>query len=343
MRDNQTGSIKLGSQIVALPTISIIMPLFNKEKEVSRAVQSVLNQTVWDFELLVVNDGSTDKGPYVVRGIGDPRIRLIEQGNSGVSAARNRGIQEARGGIVAFLDADDEWMPDFLETILRLKQNYPSCSVFATNYTYRDVDGSFIPTVFRGGPHAPWEGIFVNYFEVASKSDPPIWSSAVAVTKEAIKSIGGFPIGIKAGEDLLTWAKLALKYPIAYSAKPAAVFWLRTSLWGYPTRIPDSEDRIGAEFEKLLSNTGEPNRINLMKYIAMWHQMRASIFLRLGKNRELIYELRKIAKYSKTSFKLYLFLIMALLPSRVSTSMAKIINYLTPFFRKSFVSINLKK
>jgi glycosyltransferase involved in cell wall biosynthesis len=187
-----------------IPIISIVIPLYNKEIEVSRAIKSVLNQTVQDFELIVVNDGSTDKGPDVVRAINDPRIRMINEENGGVSAARNRGIKETRSELIAFLDADDEWMPSFLETIFRLRRNYPSCSVFATNYLYGHINGSFTPPIIRELPGFPWEGIFKNYFKVASKSNPPIWSSAVALTKKAITSIGGFPVGITFGEDLLT-------------------------------------------------------------------------------------------------------------------------------------------
>jgi glycosyltransferase involved in cell wall biosynthesis len=297
--------------------ISVVMPLFNKEKEVCRAIQSVLNQTVADFELLVVNDGSTDKGPYLVREMDDPRIRLIEQGNTGVSAARNRGIKEARASLITFLDADDEWLADFLETINRLRERFSSCSVFATNYLYRNMDGSLMGTIIRGLPAADWEGIFENYFGVASNSDPPIWSSAVAVTKDAITSIGGFPVGVTAGEDLLTWARLASRYKIAYSSQPAAIFCLRESLWGPPTRHPDLSDVVGQEFERILNNRADEKISGFEEYVAHWHQMRASVYLRLGKHREAIYEVSKMARYSKKSLKLYAFLLLALMPKQI--------------------------
>ena len=89
--------------------ISVVIPLYNKEKYIKRAIESVLNQTFQKFEIIVVNDGSTDKSAEIVQNIKDPRIRLINQKNAGVSAARNRGIQEAKYEYIAFLDADDFW------------------------------------------------------------------------------------------------------------------------------------------------------------------------------------------------------------------------------------------
>jgi len=290
------------------------MSLFNKEREVSRAIRSVLAQTFDSFELIVVNDGSMDRGPEIVAAIKEPRIRIIHQANEGVSAARNRGIEEAKANLIAFIDADDEWLPDFLQTIDRLQNVYPYCSVFATNYAYRNIDGSIMATILRGLPDTIWEGVLEDYFKVASNSDPPIWSSAVAVTKEAITATGGFPSGVSAGEDLITWAKLASKYSIAYSNQPAAVFYLRESLWGPPTRFPDPVDIVGQELERILNNGTNEKISGLEEYIAHWHQMRASVFLRLGKRKEAIYEVKEIAKYSKENVKLYFYFVLALLP-----------------------------
>ncbi|MGB9938210.1 glycosyltransferase family 2 protein [Methanosarcina sp.] len=104
--------------------VSVVIPVYNKEPHVKRALRSVLNQTVQDFEMIVINDRSTDKSLQEVKSFSDPRIRLISQENSGVSIACNRGIDEAKSELIAFLDADDEWIPDYLETILRLRESY---------------------------------------------------------------------------------------------------------------------------------------------------------------------------------------------------------------------------
>jgi glycosyltransferase involved in cell wall biosynthesis len=297
------------------PIISVVMPLFNKEREVARAIRSVLAQSVTGFELLVINDGSTDKGPEIVHAIQDSRIRTIDQPNAGVSAARNTGIREAGAELIAFLDADDEWTPDFLETLLRLKRNFPSCSVFATNYFFSTPDGTRRPTILRGLARDFSEGILSDYFAVAFRSDPPLWSSAVGVSKTAITAIGGFPVGITSGEDLLTWAKLAVKNEIAYSTKPCAVFWTPIALSDRCGRIPQKPDRVGLELRNLLEYSGGENT-SLKHYIALWHKMRANIFMRLGKKKEALRELMRAVRLSGVRFDLLLLSFFTILPGK---------------------------
>ena len=97
--------------------ISVVIPLYNKEKQIARTLQTVLNQTYQNFEIVIVNDGSTDGSVDEVLRISDSRIRLVSQENGGVSAARNRGIDEAKGEYIAFLDADDLYCPELIENI----------------------------------------------------------------------------------------------------------------------------------------------------------------------------------------------------------------------------------
>jgi len=123
----------------------------------------------------VVDDGSTDKGSDIVVAYRDPRIKMIRQENTGVSSARNRGISDARSELVAFLDADDEWLPDFLETILRLKDQFPECGVYATSYVYCRPGGHKRPAILRGLPDGFNEGILHDYFRIAANSDPPLY------------------------------------------------------------------------------------------------------------------------------------------------------------------------
>ena len=101
-----------------MPKVSIVIPLYNKEKYIARAINSILAQTLSDCEIVVVDDGSTDKSADIVRSFDDSRIHLIQQANAGVSVARNKGIKESKAELVAFLDADDEWMPQFLQEMV---------------------------------------------------------------------------------------------------------------------------------------------------------------------------------------------------------------------------------
>jgi len=292
----------------------VVMPLYNKEKEVARAIISALAQSMSDFELIVVDDGSTDSGPKIVRGYRDPRIRMELQANAGVSAARNRGIELARAGLIAFLDADDEWHPNFLMTILDLALKYPECSVFATSYYIANTKTGTRRAVLRGLPPNFREGILQGYFEVASQSDPPLWSSAIAVRGAAIRAIGGFPVGVATGEDLLTWAKLAVEYKIAYSIAPLATFWEPEEMSSRPGRVPAVPDRVGEELAQLIDRRGSAAAAGLIDYVAHWHRMRGVIFLRLADSRSARAEFEKAMCLAGVRGRLLALFLISLMP-----------------------------
>ena len=295
--------------------ISVIIPLYNKEKTVANTIQTVLEQTFRDFEIVIVDDGSTDGSAGEVGKIDDPRIRMIRQQNAGVSAARNKGVEEARGEYVAFLDADDEWRPDYLATQYALTQKYPDCGVFAVNYETRDAQGKTTPTIIRKLPFSGSDGILTNYFEVASHSNPPICSISIMVRKDAILSIGGFPVGIKSGEDLLTWARLACRYKIAYCRISLAIF----NVEGYevsekPKRIPSDVDVVGNELAKLRQEYQPPH---IDAYLSTWHKMRSSVYMRLRMRKKSIKEAIIGLRYDPLNAKLYAFIVLNLLPNKL--------------------------
>ena len=117
-----------------MPMFSVIVPLYNKEQYIKKTVSCVLAQTIADFELIIVDDGSTDNGPQYVSEIQDGRIRMLSQGNAGVSAARNHGIREANGKYICFLDADDTWNVDFLQTVKELFDEFPEAGMVCPSY-----------------------------------------------------------------------------------------------------------------------------------------------------------------------------------------------------------------
>lgn len=316
--------------------ISVVIPLYNKEKQIRKTLESVFAQTYTDYEVVIVNDGSTDDSVKVVEEIikeaegrrqkavgnrqeaegNNPsgKIRLIHQENAGVSAARNKGIAEALGEYIAFLDADDEWKPEYLATQADLIKRYPECQVFATNYSHVTSDGKNFPTILRKIPFSGKDGLLTNYFEVASHSHPPICSICIVATKHAFNSINGFPMGIKSGEDLLTWARLACKYKIAYSIEPLAIYNMGS---GYdfsnnPSRSQDIGDPVGSELKKLYDET---NTESLREYISLWHKMRASVAIRFGDRKETVRESFLSLRYNPLNYKILPFFALSMMPT----------------------------
>ena len=125
--------------------ISVIIPLYNKEPIIEKSLRSVLSQDYDDFEVVVVNDGSTDRGAEIVKSIDDPRIRLIEQENGGPSKARNTGVKNAKGEWIVFLDADDEFLPWALSVFEDLIEQKTLANFLSCSYYVRTVDGKMIP------------------------------------------------------------------------------------------------------------------------------------------------------------------------------------------------------
>jgi glycosyltransferase involved in cell wall biosynthesis len=176
------------------------------------------------FEIIVVNDGSTDKSVQAVMEIKDERIRLMGQPNKGVSTARNNGIRQAGCELVAFLDADDAWKPDFLETIMRLRQLYPEAGLYAAAYETSNVEAPAVKVKYRGIPPEPWEGIIPDFF-YSMLGQPPVWTSAAVVPRHVFEASGYFREGEVLAEDVDMWCRVALKFPIAYSTRISATYF----------------------------------------------------------------------------------------------------------------------
>lgn len=288
--------------------ISVIIPLYNKETSIATALRSVMAQSYQDFEIVVVDDGSTDSGAEIVESFDDTRIHLIRQANAGVSAARNRGIEEAKGEYVAFLDADDEWMPEFLAEVVALQKEFPECRAQATNYVFNS-SGTKSPTILRKLPFNGKHGVLTNYFEVASISHPPVCSICVCIERKLLQKIGGFPIGIKSGEDLLTWARIAVHTQWAYSLKALAQYnFDQVSIKEPPTRVPDEVDVVGKELVNLFNENPQAKGIKL--YLSLWHKMRSSMYMRLGYKKECTKEAFKALHFNPLNYKIYAYLIL---------------------------------
>lgn len=210
-----------------MPKFSVIVPLYNKAPFVRKALESIASQTYRDFELIVVDDGSTDNSLEVVNEyIRDvlcvmcdvcKNVRVSHQKNSGVAAARNRGVAESHGEYVCFLDADDWWEANFLEEMDHLITEYPDAGIYASNYIYYKPGKTHValslPRGYIDYPKAYYEG-----------SSMPVWTGATCMLRKVFDEMGGFPLGIKLGEDFLLWAKTALHYKVAFCEKPLAYY-----------------------------------------------------------------------------------------------------------------------
>lgn len=199
-----------------MPAVSVVIPLYNKGPYIARALNSVLAQTFQDFEVIVVDDGSTDNGAEIVRKFTDPRIKLIQQENQGVSAARNRGIEASLAELIAFLDADDEWLPGFLKMVIGLRCRFPDAGAYATAVS-TSYNGIIKRSRYRSVPSPNWEGLITDYFRSAVFGDSILLSSSVVIPRDILLEMSGFIIGVKWGEDLDLWGRIALKYPIGFN------------------------------------------------------------------------------------------------------------------------------
>lgn len=295
--------------------ISVVIPLYNKVRQIETTLQSVLGQTYTDFEVVVVDDGSTDGSAELVEKLGDSRIRVVRQANAGVSAARNRGIAEAKGEYVALLDGDDLWKPEYLATQVALIDKYSECDIFAVNYEFRNASGNTYNTIINRLPFYGADGLLQNYFEVASFSNPPLWTSAIVLKKTAIYAINGFPVGIKSGEDLITWARLACRYKIAFSRKVEAVFVFDHAVFNEDQRKRDVslDDEVGSELKKLLRESPQPY---LRQYIALWYKMRTRICLDKRHRFWAVKECLKSMRYD-LNVKIMVFFALCFMPQRI--------------------------
>lgn len=208
-----------------MPKFSVTIPLYNKEAYVRKSLESVAAQTYKDFECIVVDDGSTDNSLAIVKEFVeyiddrwiDDRLTIISQPNSGVAAARNNGVKASCGEYVCFLDADDWWKPTWLEEMDKLTTEFPDAGLYATNYVYYKPGKTHVALNLERG--------YMNYPEAYLHSKQmPVTSITTCMPRRVFDEMGGFPVGIKLGEDFLLWAKTALHYKMAFCEKPLAYY-----------------------------------------------------------------------------------------------------------------------
>ena len=212
---------------------SVVIPLYNKAPYIQTAIASVLAQTVRDFEIIVLDDGSTDGGAEIVAAIADPRVRLVRQPNSGVSVTRNRAISMANGQWVAFLDADDWHHPHYLQSLVAAQNLHPALDVVATQYIPVAETTSTWPPAW----HMPATPVAVESIELIEDlpgrwmRGPTFTTSSVCIRTTLLQEMQPcFAVGESHGEDLDMWFRVAEKSAVAWVKRPLVAY--RVSVLG---------------------------------------------------------------------------------------------------------------
>ncbi len=195
---------------------SVIIPAYNAESFIRNSIASVLAQTVDDFEIVVVDDGSKDNTATAVKSIDDFRIRYIYQENAGVSAARNMGIQNARGEYICFLDADDLWKPNHLAELTNLINKYPAASVYMTGHEILLHNGQVIK---KSCPGVSGDLQSDNVFRLIWEYGYFIHTNSIACKASTFDTVGLFEVGVKNGEDDDMWYRLFAYYSAGISSE----------------------------------------------------------------------------------------------------------------------------
>lgn len=198
---------------------SVVIPLYNKQAEISRTLKSVLAQTHPPSEVIVVNDGSTDGSRPEVEKFDDPPIRIIDQRNQGECAARNTGIRAAKEDWIALLDADDEWLPGHLAALAALIRDFPDARACSTGFVVESSEERRMPPT-RGAPAQSWRGVIPNFFE----TNLLVYSSSIAIHRDVFPVAGFFQKGVAYAGDADMWLRLAAYFPIAHTTEIGAVY-----------------------------------------------------------------------------------------------------------------------
>jgi GT2 family glycosyltransferase len=205
-----------------MPLISVIIPVYNGEKTIKETINSVLSQTVFDFELIVINDGSQDRTLEVVSDIPDPRIKIFSYPNAGVAASRNRGLLHSCGQFIAFLDADDLWTSNKLEAQLKALQENPKAGVAYSWSNFINESNQLL----QPGRRLTWDGdvyskiLVINFLEHGSN---PL------IRREALEAVGPFEESLPPADDWDMWIRLAAKYPFVLVTAPQILYRVSTS------------------------------------------------------------------------------------------------------------------
>lgn len=202
------------------PFFSVVVTVYNKSHFVENTINSILQQSYSNFELIIVDDGSTDNSLQIINNIKDDRISVFSTANQGVSKARNYGFSKAKCNHIALSDGDDIWLENHLEELKRLIETFPDCGIYATAYEKHYFESYVVKPKFKH-IKAPYFGIVEDYFKT-SLIDSILWTSAVAIPKQIIEDGYSFDEHLGWGEDNDLWVRIATNFNVAFSSTSTA-------------------------------------------------------------------------------------------------------------------------
>lgn len=237
--------------------ISVVIPLYNKETVIAHTLKTVINQQFKDFEVVIVNDGSTDDGVSVIKnGFDDSRIRIINQENQGVAVARDRGVREAKYQYIAFLDADDEWHPEYLKIMAETISMYPGAGLFSSAGLIIDSNGC----------HYRLARKYQNYIGKVDWMEAPFvftHTSGTIINRLVFNCTKGSPVGMRCLQDFALFMQIALRSDVVYVGLPISKY-----VGGVPGQT------TSADPEK---------RYRLLEYVCYFYSMAYKDWVGLGK------------------------------------------------------------
>jgi glycosyltransferase involved in cell wall biosynthesis len=258
-----------------MPLFSIIIPLYNKAMYIQETIESVLQQRYTDYEIIVVNDASTDESVAIVQSISDSRITLIEnKENLGLSATRNVGISKANGKIIALLDADDLWLPNFLETIKQLHDTFPEAAIYGTDYAELYAKNKIVASKKNISDTLKHTSFVVPDFFEASLHQPIFNPSCLAFQKSICENGQFFDPKITFSEDIDFYIKYGTKYKVAYHYE--ALVHMRSEVPNQMTRSSISRKTL-PDLDSYESLATEHN--SLKKFLDLYRYMYASLYI----------------------------------------------------------------
>jgi len=223
------------------PNFTVIIPLYNKAEHILRTLESIQRQKYQASEIIVIDDGSTDNGVDIVKSANFKNLTVVQQVNGGVSSARNKGIELAQYEFIAFLDADDQWLPLYLDEIARLIEKFPQADLFGTRYQIVEAGERYVDSKINIGNVDPRGVILDDFFDIVSKGDLPFMISSVTIKKSLFGVIDAFPLGELLGEDQDLFYRAALNSQIAYSNNVHSLYHRDVQNSACLQNIPDQE------------------------------------------------------------------------------------------------------